>query len=40
MNTRNTKTKLLVGASLLTAVFGITGCSDAQRENIARFGDS
>lgn len=30
---------LIGGASLLAAVFGISGCSDAQRENIARFGD-
>lgn len=29
MNSRNAKTKRLVGASLLTAVFGVTGCSDA-----------
>ena len=27
MNTRNTKTKLLIGASMLTAVFG-AGCSN------------
>ena len=30
---------LIGGASVLTAVFGITGCSDAHRENIARLGN-
>ena len=32
-----TKFKALIGLSLLTA--GLGGCSDAQRENISRFGD-
>ncbi|MCK9386117.1 MAG: hypothetical protein M0Q15_16020 [Nevskia sp.] len=39
MNTRNTKTKLLIGASMLTAVFGTAGCSDAQRANMGRYGE-
>ncbi len=36
------KTKLLVGASLLTAVFGITGCSDAKvvSSNLSKAADN
>lgn len=42
MNTRNTKTNLLVGASLLVAVFGITGCSDAHvaSSNLSKAADN
>ena len=39
MNTKNFGKKSLIGLSLLSVGFGITGCSDAQRENISRFGD-
>ena len=42
MNSHNIKTKLLVGASLLTAVFGMAGCSsDATiaSQNISKAAD-
>ena len=42
MNSHNIKTKLLVGASLLTAMFGIVGCSsDASiaSQNISKAAD-
>lgn len=37
MNTRKTITTALIGASLSTAL--LVGCSDAQRENLSRYGE-
>ena len=42
MSNHKTKTALLVGASLLTAVFGMTGCSDADvaSSNLSKAADA